>query len=163
MQTDRESQNLITEIAEVTGWIHKQLSQYPEDADEISNDVLSVMHEKIKSDEKIKSKSSYAFIVARNKIAKFHSKRNYSKSRLKVYFASLPDTDYSEHSSFKIEGLEAIELINNLPYPSKEIILKRVESELTFKEIGELFDRSESWAFEEFQKATKLLNKNLGS
>ena len=163
MLTEKEANHLLNEIASVTAWIKKNLSRYPEDAEEISNDVFRELHKQITSGKAIDFPVRYAFTIARKRIAKFHQKRSYVGQKTKLYSCSFGEDDYSEDLSIKIEQREAIALIDALPEPSKTIILKRVEAGLTFKEIDKMFNRSESWACEEFQKATKLLNKNIGS
>lgn len=46
----------------------------------------------------------------------------------------------------KQEVLEIYKIIHNLEPMTKEIMLLRLHSDLTFKEIGNLFGKSEQWA-----------------
>lgn len=57
--------------------------------------------------------------------------------------------DYSTPESanlIKERNKELIKAINELKEPYKEIIILRTFSELSFKEIGEIFEQSEGWA-----------------
>ncbi|KJR44920.1 RNA polymerase sigma-70 factor, ECF subfamily [Desulfosporosinus sp. I2] len=57
--------------------------------------------------------------------------------------------DYSTPESVNLEketNIELIKAIHKLKEPYKEIITLRTFSELSFKEIGEIFEQSEGWA-----------------
>ena len=48
-------------------------------------------------------------------------------------------------------------MLHNLPEPYKEVFSLRVFAELSFREIGELFGKSENWACVVFHRAKKKL------
>ncbi|MGN0605073.1 MAG: RNA polymerase sigma factor [Oscillospiraceae bacterium] len=79
---------------------------------------------------------------------------------------SIGDTDYSDNSDIA-ENLEDKEMkrkihkiLHTLDEPFKEVFSLRVFSELSFKDIGELFEKSDGWARIVFFRAKeKIVNK----
>lgn len=79
---------------------------------------------------------------------------------------SIGDTDYSDNSNIA-ENLEDKEMkrkihkiLHTLDEPFKEVFSLRVFSELSFKDIGELFEKSDGWARIVFFRAKeKIVNK----
>lgn len=58
------------------------------------------------------------------------------------------------------ESIHLHRLLHDLPEPYKEVFSLRVFAQLSFREIGSLFGKSENWACVVFHRArTKLKNK----
>ncbi|MCI8291367.1 MAG: sigma-70 family RNA polymerase sigma factor [Clostridia bacterium] len=85
------------------------------------------------------------------KIAK-NSWNNYLKRERKFVqlneeiLFSLEFENEAKNLENKQEVLEIYKIIHNLEPMTKEIMLLRLHSDLTFKEIGNLFGKSEQWA-----------------
>jgi RNA polymerase sigma factor (sigma-70 family) len=60
------------------------------------------------------------------------------------------------------EKLEFFRKIHDLPQNSREVVYLRLSGELSFKEIGEILDRSETWARVTFYRAKQTLMKGDG-
>ena len=73
------------------------------------------------------------------------------------------ESDFESEMLDKAQALNVHKLLHRLDEPYKEIFNLRVFSELSFAEIGEIFEKSESWARVTFYRAkTKVreLSKN---
>ena len=76
------------------------------------------------------------------------------------------DLYYQDNSPSPVECTEQkdsklfiLKQIHELPEQEKEIILLRATGALTFKEIGEIFNRSENWARVTYYRAKQKLKK----
>ena len=58
----------------------------------------------------------------------------------------------------KDEKMTVLKRLHNLPETEKEIILLRASGELSFKEIGEIFGKTENWARVTYYRAKQKLN-----
>jgi RNA polymerase sigma-70 factor (ECF subfamily) len=68
--------------------------------------------------------------------------------------ADLPsESDFELALLDKVEALKIHKLLHQLDDPYKEVFSLRVFSELSFAEIGEVFEKSESWARVTFHRA----------
>lgn len=65
--------------------------------------------------------------------------------------------DLEQHMADKAQALEIHRLLHRLEEPYKEIFSLRVFAELSFKEIGSVFGKSENWARVTFFRAKKKL------
>ena len=59
------------------------------------------------------------------------------------------------------EADRARQALHTLPEPYREVFLWRVYGELSFREIGRLFGRTENWACVTFYRAREKLRKEL--
>ena len=59
------------------------------------------------------------------------------------------------------EKLALYKAIHSLPEPSREVVQLRAFSDLSFKEIGDIFGKTESWARVTFYRAKTALKKEL--
>jgi len=82
----------------------------------------------------------------------------YDYLRKNSKIAELPD-DLPSESSFELElfskadALKIHKLLHKLDEPYKEVFSLRIFSELSFAEVGEVFDKSETWARVIFHRA----------
>lgn len=74
----------------------------------------------------------------------------------KIYDKSIEDTIVSNE-----EKLELKQRINELEEIHKKVVLLRISGELDFKEIGILFNKSETWARVTFYRAKNKLMKGV--
>ncbi len=78
----------------------------------------------------------------------------------------LPEDITSEHSIEeriieKETAREIRKLIHRLPEPYKEVFLLRMYGELSFREIGEIFEKSEVWGRVTYLRGKEMLRVNL--
>lgn len=62
----------------------------------------------------------------------------------------------------KEDSENAKRILHGLPEPYREVFLLRVTGEMSFKNIGELFGKSESWSRVTFFRARKMIAKRMG-
>lgn len=52
-------------------------------------------------------------------------------------------------------------ILHDIPEPNKEIFMWRVFGELSFKQIGLIFGKSENWACVTYHRTKKMIKKRL--
>lgn len=73
--------------------------------------------------------------------------------------ARSPSANPEEIISLKDEKMNVLKRLHTLPEHEKEIILLRATGELSFREIGEIFEKSENWARVTYYRAKQKLKK----
>lgn len=130
---------------------------------DIAEEILQeTFYNAMKNTESFKGNSSiYTWLC---KIAK-NKWKNYLKRKSKIEFVPLEeDTFYNldfENIEDKQELLGVYQAINKLDSTTKEILLIKMHSNLTFKEIGNLFNKSEQWARTRFYRGKLKLKEEL--
>lgn len=127
------------------------LCQNNEIAEEILQDTF---YNALKNIKKFNGNSSiYTWLctIARN------NWKNYLKRKSKIQFVSLEDNDIStvqdiENIENKQELYRFYEAMHKLDSITKEILLIRLHTNLNFKEIGNLFGKTEQWARNRFYR-----------
>lgn len=61
----------------------------------------------------------------------------------------------------KDEAMRIRKLLHTIPEPYKEVFLWRVFAELSFRQIGSIFQKSENWACVTYHRARKMLLQRL--
>ena len=59
------------------------------------------------------------------------------------------------------EAMRIQRLLHEVPEPYKEVFLWRVFAELSFKQIGQIFDKSDNWACVTYHRAKAMIRKRL--
>lgn len=72
-----------------------------------------------------------------------------------------PDAFIEEQVGKHEEARQIRKVFHNLPDPYKEVFMWRVFGELTFKEIGELFCKTDNWACVTYHRARKMIQRKL--
>ncbi len=62
----------------------------------------------------------------------------------------------------KEDGENAKRVLHGLPEPYREVFLLRVTGEMSFKNIGKIFGKSESWSRVTFFRARKMIAERMG-
>lgn len=62
----------------------------------------------------------------------------------------------------KEDGENAKRILHGLPEPYREVFLLRVTGEMSFKNIGKIFGKSESWGRVTFFRARKMIAERMG-
>ena len=76
---------------------------------------------------------------------------------------SFPDYSKSVESTVldKQDKMSIYRMLHNLPEPMREVMYLRLSGELSFREIGELLNQSETWARVTFYRGKKKLMEGL--
>lgn len=109
------------------------------------------------------SLQSWLLRIARNRYISQLRREKHLDRTVSVEELALPSPEDGPeaqllHSS---EAQQAQQALHHLPEPQKEVFLWRVYGELSFREIGNLFGRSENWACVTFYRAREKLRKEL--
>ena len=72
-----------------------------------------------------------------------------------------PDAFIEEQIGKHEEARQIRKVLHNLPDPYKEVFMWRVFGELTFKEIGELYCKTDNWACVTYHRARKMIQSKL--
>ena len=59
------------------------------------------------------------------------------------------------------EAMQVQKLLHNVPEPYKEVFMWRVFAELSFKQIAQIFGKSENWACVTYHRAKNMIKKRL--
>lgn len=130
---------------------------------DIAEEILQeTFYNAIKNADSFKGDSSiYTWLC---KIAK-NNWKNYLKRKSKIQFVSLEENMLDNTRFESIEErhrlLEIYEAMHKLDSVTKEILLIRLHSDLSFKEIGDLFGKSEQWARTKFYRGKLKIKEEL--
>lgn len=90
------------------------------------------------------------------------------KHRRLVDLEALDSMDFSESSptieeilAEKNDAMQIHELLHELPEPYKEVFMLRVFGELSFRQIGKLFHKTENWACVTYHRARNKIRENM--
>ena len=88
-------------------------------------------------------------------------RRTVSAEDAPLHTAPDPAPPLDEQLSDKDTARQIQALLHTLPEPYKEVFLWRVYAELSFKEIGALFDKTDNWACVTYHRARMMLKRRL--
>ena len=72
-----------------------------------------------------------------------------------------PDASIDEQIGMQEEAKRIQKILHVLPDPYKEVFMWRFFADLTFKQIGELFGKTDNWACVTYHRARKMLRSRL--
>ena len=75
--------------------------------------------------------------------------------------AERPDAGFEQDVLDKSDAMRLHLLLHDLPEPYKEVFTLRVLGELSFKQIGEIFGKSDNWACVTYHRARKTLREKM--
>ena len=137
------------------------LTKNKELAEELMQETFysAILHyDKLKNDnDKI---LNWLYIIAKNKW------KDYLKKKSKIKQIPLDENlieEYSYENEVELndEKKRLYEKINKLNPISKKVILMKINTELTFKEIGEILGKNESWAKTIYYRANNKLREEM--
>lgn len=110
------------------------------------------------------SLSSWLYSIANNLLKKYYRSKKYENSLLqKLQQPEQFDASAEHYAIERAELLALYEAIEQLDDLSKELVLLRIYSELSFKEIGDVIGKSENYARVQFHRLKlKLRGKENG-
>lgn len=95
--------------------------------------------------------------IAKNQLYVYYRKHPKTEELIEQFEIQSPESDVISEISH-IELLKQLHLLNE---PVREIIYLRIFGDASFKEIGEVFDKSENWARVTFYRGKEKLKKEL--
>ena len=134
-------------------------------SEEISEEITQeTFFRAMKSIDKFEGKSSiktWLCQIARNLfINHIKKQKRFSDDELPV---DIPDvkSDFVEKISDSSEAVSIYKILHNLEEPYKEVFSLRVFSELSFKQIADIFGKTESWARVTFHRGKLKISEKL--
>lgn len=134
-------------------------------SEEISEEITQeTFFRAMKSLDKFEGKSSiktWLCQIARNLfINHIKKQKRFSDDELPV---DIPDvkSDFIEKISDSSEAVSIYKILHNLEEPYKEVFSLRVFSELSFKQIADIFGKTESWARVTFHRGKLKISEKL--
>ncbi len=89
------------------------------------------------------------------------AKRIESVEDIELFNIAAQNESLEEQFSRLDEAMRIRKELHALPYPYKEVFMWRVFGELSFKQIGEIFDKSENWACVTYHRARNMIKTRL--
>ena len=74
---------------------------------------------------------------------------------------SAQDVTVEERLSRQDEAMQIQKILHDVPDPYKEVFMWRVFAELSYKQIGQLFGKSENWACVTYHRARNMIKERL--
>ncbi len=118
--------------------------------------------------------STWLCSIASNKLKEYYRKNPPKEDFDTVFGGASPDDGPGSRTAAEpsvpgpeaaaVAGAEKLALyraIHSLPEPSREVVQLRAFSDLSFKEIGDIFGKTETWARVTFYRAKTALKKEL--
>ena len=84
--------------------------------------------------------------IARNQYYLLLRKADKQRKLLEKQQAEAAEEDFTEKLMDRITAFDAYKILHRLKEPYREILTMRLFSELSFREIGDLFEKTEDWA-----------------
>ncbi len=133
-------------------------------AEDLTNDVFYAAVKGYPTFAEQSSLKTWIFSIANNRLKKYFRSKKYSASLLaqlsneKEHAAATPEELYllKERTQDLIEQIKMLE-----PTLTREILILRIYSELSFKEIGDLFGKSENFVRVTFHRAKIKIKKEM--
>lgn len=89
-----------------------------------------------------------------------HLKKERRVERVEDWEAlSAPGESLEEQLGRRDEAMELQKVLHDVPDPYKEVFLWRVYADLSYKQIGQVFGKSENWACVTYHRARNMIRK----
>ena len=101
--------------------------------------------------------------IAKNSYYSFLKKNGKVKSLEDIEFQNIsdPNTFIDEQIANRETTTQIQTLLHTLPEPYKEVFMWRVFADLSFKQIGQIFNKTDNWACVTYHRARTMLKKRL--
>ncbi len=103
---------------------------------------------------------NWLYIIAKNKWKDYLKKKSKIK-QIPLNENLIEEYSYENEVELNDEKKRLYEKINKLNPISKKVILMKINTELTFKEIGEILGKNESWAKTIYYRANNKLREEM--
>ena len=136
------------------------LCKDPDLAEEITQETFFKVLKKIDTFEGKCSMGTWMLQIAKNSFYNYCKKKKYESIE---DWESIPAKDNPENRALEKDTAREIHLIlHTLEEPYKEVFWMRTFGELSFKEIGEIHGKTESWARVTYYRAKQRIKEELG-
>lgn len=101
--------------------------------------------------------------IAKNCYYTYIKKHSKQKSLDDDIFLFLPDLsdDVEEQVSRQDEAHRIKEILHRIPEPYKEVVMWRIFAEMSFRQIGQIFGKTENWACVTYHRARQIIRERL--
>ncbi len=89
------------------------------------------------------------------------NRRTASADETELQSIADPDAFIEEQIGIQEEAHQIREILHTMPDPYKEVFMWRVFGELSFKEIGALYSKTDNWACVTYHRARKMIQERL--
>ena len=99
--------------------------------------------------------------IAKNSYYTYLNKNKKSKS-IEDYFCEIADeSSFVDEIAKRDEAKLIQKILHRVDEPYKEVFMWRVYADMSFKEIGQIFSKSENWACVTYHRARKIIKERL--
>ncbi len=101
--------------------------------------------------------------IAKNSYYTYIKKNSKTQNIEETELLNMPDdkNNIAEDVARKIEAAEIQQILNETEEPYKEVFMWRVYADLSFKEIGRIFNKNENWACVTYHRARKMIKERM--
>lgn len=101
--------------------------------------------------------------IAKNTYYTYLKKRHKTASMEEIELQNIADPKafLEEQIGIQVEALQIRKILHTMPEPYKEVFMWRVFGELSFKEIGALYNKTDNWACVTYHRARKMIQDRL--
>lgn len=101
--------------------------------------------------------------IAKNTFYSYLKKRHKTTSIEEIELQNITDPKafVEEQIGIQDEALQIRKTLHTIPDPYKEVFMWRVFGELSFKEIGALYNKTDNWACVTYHRARKMIQDRL--
>lgn len=137
------------------------LSRDPDTAEEVAQETFFKALKKIDGFKGECSVQTWLCSIAKNTYFSMAAKQKNKEKVLEEQSSYSETTQESFEDSLieKDEGMRLHRILHRLREPYKEVVMLRLFSELSFREIADLFGKSESWARITFMRGRRMIKE----
>lgn len=138
-----------------------KLSGNSDVAEELTQETFAIAFEKLRSYENRGKTLVWLCQIAKLEYYTWYRKNKVRTQRLNEDIPSREDILLDQIIE-KEESDHAKRILHGLPEPYREVFLLRVMGEMSFRNIGKIFGKSESWGRVTFFRARKMIAERMG-
>lgn len=105
--------------------------------------------------------STWLCAIAKNQLSAYRRKHPEMKTLEELEQAELSAESAEQNVLNGLERVELMRQLHNCPEPFREVLYLRIFGNLSFKEIGEIMEKTENWARVTFYRGKEKLKKGL--
>ena len=138
-----------------------KLSGNPDAAEELTQQTFAIAFEKLG---RVQDKGKIVVWLCQIAKHEYYAWCRKNKVRTERLDDNLPSGEEVplEQMIRKEDGENVKRILHSLPEPYREVFLLRVTGEMSFKNIGKIFGKSESWGRVTFFRARKMIAERMG-
>ncbi len=137
------------------------LSGSPDIAEEVTQQTFAIAFEKLDTFRGECKLSVWLCQIAKHEFFAWE-KRNRKQKPFECENGAATGGGTLEHMIDKEDAGQIMRILHGLPEPYKEVFMLRVMGEVSFRDIGQLFHKSESWGRVTYYRAKKMICERIG-